>query len=135
MIHIKYKLNTSPLHGVGLFADEPIKKDEVIYTASPVLDVNITQEQFNALDEKEKQEVRWWGFLDPTTNMWHVDFDVSHFINHADQATVTQDASHTDAYLVAARDIEKGEELTQDYLEFESREDLRARGIVSKKAV
>jgi hypothetical protein len=133
MIHIKYKLNTSPLHGVGLFADEPIPKGVLIYTPSPVLDVNITQEQFNALDEKEKQEVRWWGFLDPTTNRWHVDFDVTHFINHADDATVTQDPAHPDAYLVAARDIKIGEELTQNYLEFESEEDLRARGITPIK--
>ena len=63
MIHIKYKLKSSDLHGVGLFADQEIKKGDLIYTASPILDLNITQEQFDNLDQKEKDEILWWGFL------------------------------------------------------------------------
>lgn len=129
MIHIKYKLKESSLHGVGLFADEDIEKGQLVYTASPILDVNITQEQFDSLDEKEKREVQWWGFWDEPNNVWHVDFDVSKFINHSFDATLTQDNSYTDAYLVATRDIKTGEELTQNYLEFESKEDLQKRGI------
>jgi len=63
--------------------------------------------------------------------MWHVDFDVSKFINHSNNATVTQDENHDEAYLIATRDIQSGEELTQDYLEFEAQDDLRRRGILS----
>lgn len=132
MIHIKYKLETSPFHGIGLFAAEDIPKGKIIYTPSPLLDVNLTQEQFDSLDAKEKEEVRWWGFFDEPSQKWHVDFDVSHFINHSYDATVTQDPGHTDAYLVAVRDIKSGEELTQNYLEFESKEDLKRRGIPAK---
>ena len=128
-MHIDYKLDRSNRHGVGLFADQDISKNSAVYTASPLLDVNITQEQFDSLDKREQREIEWWGFFDEPNNVWHVDFDVSKFINHSDQATLTQDESHTDAYLIAARDIEKGEELTQNYLEFESEEDLRKRGI------
>lgn len=129
MIHIKYKLDTSPRHGIGLFSDQDISNGELIYTPSPFLDVNLTQEQFDSLDEKEKQEMRWWGFFDEPSQKWHVDFDVTHFINHSYDGTVTQDPEHTDAYLVATRDIKKGEELTQNYLEFETKEDLERRGI------
>jgi len=129
MIHVKYALKSSSLHGVGLFANQPIRKGDVIYTASPLLDVNLTQEQFDSLDQKEKDEVKWWGFFDQPSGKWHVDFDVSKFINHSKDATVTQDAAHDDAYLVASRDIEPGEELTQNYLEFESAEDIKRRGI------
>ncbi len=129
MIHIKYKLHESGVHGIGLFTDEDIKKGQVIYTASPLLDVNFTKEQFDSLDEREKQEIKWWGFWDEPNNVWHVDFDVSKFINHSSQPTLTQDSSHKDAYLVASRDIKLGEELTQNYLEFESEEDLKSRGI------
>ncbi len=71
------------------------------------------------------------GVFDRPTQMWHVDFDVSKFINHAVDATVSQDDTHEDAFLVATRDIATGEELTQNYLEFESKEDLRRRGIVT----
>jgi len=129
MIHIAYKLKSSDLHGVGLFADEDIKKGQLVYTASPLLDLNITQEQFDRLDQKEKDEILWWGFFDQPSKMWRVDFDVSKFINHSSDATVTQDENHDEAYLIAVRDIKSGEELTQNYLEFETQEDLERRGI------
>lgn len=131
MIHIAYRLKASDLHGVGLFANENIKNGQLIYTASPLLDLNITQEQFDRLEQKEKDEVLWWGFFDQPSQLWHVDFDVSKFINHSPNATVTQDENHDEAYLIAARDIQLGEELTQNYLEFETQDDLRRRGIAS----
>ncbi|MCX6793122.1 MAG: SET domain-containing protein [Candidatus Falkowbacteria bacterium] len=131
MIHIKYRLDKSSLHGIGLFAAEDIIKGALIYTPSPALDVNITQEQFDSLDEKEKAEIRWWGFFDEPTQKWHVDFDVSHFINHSTNRTVAQDPNHSDAYLVAVKDVKAGEELTQNYLEFESEGDLKRRGVIS----
>ena len=133
MIHIKYKLDKSSQHGIGLFAREAIPKGTLIYSASPQLDVNLTQEQFNLLSEMEKEEVRWWGFFDEASSKWHVDFDVSRFINHSYEATVTQDSGHQDAYLVATRDIMIGEELTQNYLEFETEEDLLKRDIPPQK--
>ena len=129
MIHIAYKLDMSDLHGVGLFADQDIPAGTVIYTASPLLDLNINNDTYEALSDLEKKEVRWWGFWDETNNVWHVDFDVSKFINHSPDATTTQDPQFKDAHLIAARDIKKGEELTQNYLEFESEEDLKHRGI------
>ncbi len=129
MIYINYKLDKSKHHGIGLFAAENIKKGTLIYTPSPMLDINLTQEQFDSLNDKEKKEIMWWGFYDEPTKKWHVDFDVSHFINHENEGTITQDVNHKDAYLIAARDIKAGEELTQNYLEFESEEDVRRRGI------
>lgn len=130
MIHIKYKLDRSDKHGIGLFTDEDLKAGQLIYTASPILDLNITQAQFDSLNEIEKNEVRWWGFKIEDEDVWHVDFDVSKFINHSDEPTVTQDKNYKDAYLITTRDLRKGEELTQNYLEFETLEDLKRRSIV-----
>jgi SET domain-containing protein len=129
MIHIKYKLNKSNKHGIGLFADEDLPKGQLVYTASPLLDTNITQEKFDSLTDREKEEVQWWGFFDESSKRWHVDFDVSKFINHEKKGTVTQDKDHEEAHLVTTRDVKRGEELTQNYLEFESAEDLKRRGI------
>jgi SET domain-containing protein len=129
VLHTKYKIDKSKLHGVGLFTEENLKKGQVVYTASPLLDVDITQEQFDSLDEKEKKEIKYWGFWDEPNNVWHVDFDNSKFINHSFNPTLTQDPNHKDAYLVTTRDVKKGEELTQNYLEFETKEDLRRRNI------
>jgi len=135
MMHIKYKLDKSKNHGIGLFADENISKGQLIYTASPLLDVDITQEQFDSLEKVEQEEIKYWGFWDEVNNVWHVDFDVTKFINHSQNSTVTQDENHKEANLVAKIDIKKGEELTQDYLELETEEDLRARGLDSDKGI
>jgi SET domain-containing protein len=132
MIHIHYQLMASDLHGMGLFSTQAIQKGDLIYTASPLLDVDITREQFDSLSSSEQAEVRWWGFFDEPSQRWHVDFDVSKFINHSYEPTVTQDQDHTEAHLVATRDIADGEELTQNYLEFESPEDLQHRGIAPR---
>ena len=129
MIHIRYKLDKSNRHGIGLFADQNINKGDVVYTSSPILDTNISREQFDSLSESEKKEILWWGFFDEHSQKWHVDFDVSKFINHSYEATLTQDKKHKEAYLVAVKDIKRGEELTQNYLEFETQADLKNRGI------
>ena len=129
-MHVKYKLDRSGKHGIGLFAGEEIKKGQLVYTASPVLDVNITQQQYEGLSQNEQQEIEYWGFWDEPSNRWHVDFDVSRFINHDANATLTQDPTKTDAYLLATREIKQGEELTQSYLEVETEQDLATRGIV-----
>jgi uncharacterized protein len=129
MIHIKYKLCKSELHGIGLFTQENLRKGQVVYTASLLLDVNITQAQFDSLNNLEKAEIKYWGFWDAFRKVWHVDFDNTKFINHSLKPTLTQSPEHKDAYLVATRAIKAGEELTQNYLEFETIEDLRKRGI------
>lgn len=129
MVHIKYKLDKSKYHGIGLFAGENIKKGQLIYTASPVLDVNIRQEQFDSLSESEQKEIQYWGFWIEKEKVWHVDFDVSKFINHSFEPTTIQDFNKEEAYLTAIRDIKSGEELTQNYLEFENEDVLRSRGV------
>lgn len=129
MIHIKHKVDTSSLHGLGLFTLEDIPKGGLIYTASPKLDLNLPTEDFESLDQKDKEEIMYWGFKIESQDVWHVDFDMSKFINHSHDSNVTQDFSKEDAYLTAKRDIRAGEELTQDYLEFETEEDLKRRGL------
>ena len=130
-MHVEYTLDKSSKHGIGLFTNQEIEKGQLVYTASPLLDVNISQAEFDSLEESEQQEIKYWGFFDEDNKVWHVDFDVSKFINHSKDSTVTQDDDYKDAYLVAVRDIKKGEELTQNYLEFETEQDLLERGINS----
>ena len=97
-MHISYKLDRSPIHGIGLFTAEDVAKGQLIYTASPVIDMDITDDQFKSLSATEKKEIQYWGFFDEPSQCWHVDFDVSKFINHAYDGTVTQDERHDDAH-------------------------------------
>lgn len=115
MIHINYKIATSPIHGIGLFTDQDIKAGDLIYTPSS-LDVDISSDQFEKLSDSEKCEVMYYGYFNEYTNNYHVAFDAIRILNHAPQgiASVTQTPM---MIMTALRDIKKGEELLQDYIE------------------
>ena len=128
-MHIRYELKPSIHHGIGLFSGEDIKERQLIYSEGPELDVNLTIEKFNTLSEPEEKEVQYWGYWNKEKGVWHVDFDSSRFINHSSDPNITR-VQGDSVRLVALRDITAGEELTQNYREFESEEELRKRGIV-----
>jgi hypothetical protein len=116
MIHISYKILASKTHGIGLFADQGIKSGDLIYTPSPLLDVDLTPEQFQGLTVNEQREVMYYGYFNKYSGKYHVAFDAIRILNHgnADVANVTQDE---EMVMTAKRDIQKGEELLQDYVE------------------
>jgi len=116
MIHISYKIKVSKTHGIGLFADQDIKAGDLIYTPSPLLDVNINKKQFESLTPEEKKEVMYYGFYNKKTDKWHVAFDAIRILNHGEgeASNVTQDE---DMVMTSKRNISKGEELLQDYAE------------------
>ena len=89
MIHIQYRLDKSHKHGIGLFANQDIQAGELVYSASPKLDLNISQETFESLKSGEQEEIRYWGFWIEENKVWHVDFDMSKFINHSFQANIS----------------------------------------------
>lgn len=116
MIHIQYELLPSPLHGVGVFAAQNIFAGDVIYTPNPLLDVNISADEFNSLSPNEQKEIQYFGYFHEPSQKWHVAFDVIRFLNHGGEqgANVSQDDSMT---LRAIVHIPKGIELLQNYSE------------------
>ena len=117
MIHIEYKLKESKTHGVGLFADQDIKSGDLIYTPNPLLDINLTQEQFDSLEPSEQEEVKYYGYFNKKMGLWHVAFEVIRFLNHGDPEKDTNVTQNEDMIMTATKDITEGEELLQDYSE------------------
>lgn len=120
MFHVKVYLAPSPVHGTGLFADQSIKAGERIYTENPELDLQLTTQAFNALEEKEQLFIQHYGFFDTHRERWHLSHDHIRFCNHAGEGSNITLINN--AYLAAKRDIEKGEELLQDYREISTYE-------------
>lgn len=114
MIHVKYKIQNSNKHGIGLFADQDIGLGDLIYTPSPLLDVDITEDEFESLSEQEQKEIVYYGYFNKKTKKWHVAFDAIRILNHGsgEEANVAQDEGMV---MTARRDISKGEELLQNY--------------------
>ena len=116
MIRINYKIKTSNTHGIGLFADQDISQGDLIYTPTPLLDVDLTQEEFETLTPQEQKELKYYGYFNKKTFRWHVAYDAIRVLNHSSKgiANVTQDE---DMVMTALRDISQGEEILQDYIE------------------
>lgn len=115
-------IKESATHGVGLFSDQEIKAGDLIYTPNPLLDVDLTKDEFDTLSPSEQKEVAYYGYWNKNLHQWHVAFEAIRFLNHGDHmsANVTQG---DDMVMTAKQDIASGKEMLQDYREIYSPND------------
>lgn len=134
MILVKYTIQDSPIHGKGIFADEPIAAGAVIWRWGGT---EMTNAEFEDLDQLEQAEMQEHSYQSKTNGNWYILDDDIKFINHSNTPNTTENIEPGDGagVLVAKRNIEPGEELTQDYRDFESEDDIRARGILLESPV
>jgi hypothetical protein len=111
----KTYLDKSSIQGVGLFSGEDIAKGELVYKHSLKLQHVLESEELDALEEDEKRSFTHYGYF--WKGKWYLDFDDVRFLNHDTKPNLIL----TDKGIEAARDILKGEELTQDYKDFEDK--------------
>ena len=122
MFYVKTKLKESKIHGIGLFADQDIKKNAPVYTTNESLNLRLSEKEFSRLPEDEKSTIRHYGYFDNNNNTWNLCFDNIRFCNHSVEGNIAL----REGKVVALRDIKNGEELTQNYGDFELlREDLQ----------
>lgn len=111
-------LDKSHIHGVGLFANENIKKGEIIWLPSNTLTFHFTESGLASLHPQEQEMVRHYGYFHKDKRIWHLSAEDSRYINHSDTPNIER-TTNTDDGVQAIRDIKKGEELTQNYRDFE----------------
>lgn len=122
MFFIKIHLDKSKVHGIGLFASEDIKKGAKIYAPNLELDLFLTEKQFNALHEKEQEMIKHYGYFDKKMGKWHLAHDDIRYCNHSTSPNI----GLKQGILIALKDINKDEEILQDYSDFEEvRNNLR----------
>lgn len=126
MLLVKTAVKPSLIAGMGLFADQDIKKGDIIWKYTPETCNLFSQEQFqvllNSFHKTEKELIRYY-----LTYSYHQKFlngvvlclDNGRFVNHSNEP-VLGGPTHllpnvAWQYSVALRDICKGEELTEDY--------------------
>ncbi|MDE2019457.1 MAG: SET domain-containing protein [Patescibacteria group bacterium] len=126
MLLINASVRPSSIHGLGLFANKAIPEGTRIWQYSPGLDAEIDPAHFEKLSQRGKDFILFYGFLSRKSGNYHLSYDNVRFINHAEQGNVTVDTSVDDVEypLIAARDIQAGEELTQNYYDFDNNHQL-----------
>ncbi len=120
MLFVKTKIKKSKIHGIGLFADQFIKKGQVIWKFNPIIDKKITKKEMNSLPDLAKAYILKYAFLDHKQE-WVLCGDDARFFNHSITPTCKDDGvtNIKDDVTTALRNIKRGEELTSDYYKFD----------------
>jgi SET domain-containing protein len=120
MLLVPTRLAQSRIHGLGLFAVEPIAKGTQVWRFTKGLDQEFDADFVATLPEPARQFFSHFGYLDREVKRIILCFDNARFVNHSAPANLVTDYA-LDPYGLdlAAQDITAGEELTMDYASFE----------------
>ncbi len=116
MMLVKTKLKYSEIHGIGIYADEPIKAGTRIWELREGFDVLVDERELDTYPPHVKEFIEIYSYPHPTKE--HVvilEADNGRFMNHTE--TPNTDFSTLDKGL-ALVDIAVGEEITCNYNEF-----------------
>jgi len=124
MYLFKVEIKKSPINGKGVFALENISKGEVVWRYKPDKDRVLSVGDYEKLDSNEKSKLDRIAYLSPSTNryVYPPENDPALFTNHSvdNNLSVVFDKLVSDEpFFVANRDIKIGEELTNNYLDFD----------------
>ena len=114
MLVVKTKLKEFPGKGIGLVADQEIKKGQVTWTYNPLIDIKIKEKDI----PKEAKEFFETYAVDPGKDYLLLNTDNARFTNHSDNPN-TKSLGHLKDN-IAIRDIHKGEEITINYNEIDA---------------
>lgn len=114
MLLVKTYLDKSLIHGIGVFAGAFIRKGTRIWTFVEGFDRSYSPKEFARLPKSARDYLKSYGYRADGEVLFTVDND--HYINHSDHANT----QWRDGYSVATRNIRKGEEITNDYSEFDA---------------
>ncbi|MDE2074983.1 MAG: SET domain-containing protein [Alphaproteobacteria bacterium] len=121
MLLVDTKLAPSPIHGIGVFATEFIRKGTIIWKFTPVTDILIKPSEVFEFPHFEKSYVHQYAYLSKRSNLYVLHTDNARFINHSENPNMISVPTNrsTEDIDIALRDIFEGEELTSNYDEYD----------------
>lgn len=122
MLLVKTKIASSPLAGIGLFADQFIPKGTYIWRFKKGFDLRFGNNYIDTLQEPSKSFFLTYAYQNPKTLNYVLCSDNARFFNHSDSPNThcVEDPDDEDTADIASRDIQEGEELTVDYRKFDA---------------
>lgn len=124
MLFVETYVAPSPVHGLGLFAAQPITKGAMIWEFTPGFDLELSNADLERLSEPCRQRVLWYAYFSVSRMRYILCSDDARFINDSAEPNTAsvdfdQAGEQESGRTIAARDIAAGEELTEDYTSFE----------------
>ena len=119
MLAIKTYLDKSLIHGLGLFAAEPVAKGALVWSFNPAVDLAYSAAEWQTLKNSVTPscfaELKKYAYKQG--GKYYICFDNAQFMNHA-VAESNIGNNCLDDTMYAMRDIMEGEELLCNYYEF-----------------
>ncbi len=123
MLVVKTKVKESKIHGRGLFADQNIKKGQILWRYNSLIDRKIPRKKLLQLPFLIQRSIKYYSYLN-NKDEFVLCGDNAKYINSSDNPNTLDIATFWDKIIgsegisIAARDIKKGEEITSRYLHF-----------------
>lgn len=105
--------------GYGVFATSLIPKGTITYIKDP-LEIDISPTKYKELDIKMKEIVNKYSYTEPNGNRI-VSWDIGKYVNHCCQSNTISTGY---GFEMALRDIQAGEEITDEYGLFNGDEEM-----------
>ncbi len=114
MMMVDTELRMSPIHGIGVFLLEPVKKGDVIWRFDSRIDRVYSDDEIKSLPERAQRFMRMYSTYSSATKLWVLCGDNGRHFNHSKTPNTMSDAIAF-GHDHAAQDLEIGAELTSDY--------------------
>ena len=124
MLRIKTKLAPSSIHGLGVFTEEYVEAGTVLWVWDEGIDQKIPIELVDKLPQNCKNFFKHYSWVENGKCM--LCSDNERYINHSDDPNCTSIKGQN--FTIAKRNIQIGEEITQNYKTFDDNFGLREFG-------
>ena len=126
MYLIPVEIRDSSIEGKGVFALEDIDPGTVVWKYNPEYDKSISLDDFERLSNEEKSDIEKVGYISTESNQWIYpsENDPARYTNHSqfnNLSVVFDKQLSVKPVFITKRGIKAGEELTNNYLEFDQR--------------
>ena len=123
MLLVKTKIGPSQIDGIGLFADEFIPRGTIIWRFTPGFDLRFTLETLANFPRQVQEHIYKYGWKSARPDHYCHASDHAKVFNHAESPNALSEHhdGEEEVITVALRDIERGEEITDDYSAYTAR--------------
>lgn len=114
MMMVETELRASPIHGIGVFLTEPVRKGQLIWRFDSRIDRVFSDSELQDMPPRLQDFMRTFSTLHGDLKLWVLCGDNGRHFNHSSTPnTVSLGIAFGDD--IAAQDLNPGAELTSDY--------------------
>jgi SET domain-containing protein len=113
LFRTEVKVATDPRMGLGLFATEFIPKDSIVWEFVEGVDIKVSADRVEQMSEAQQEYFEKYAWVED--DYYYSSCDLTNFVNHSYQPNL----KIIDEIMISLKDIYPGEELFENYAEFD----------------